>query len=57
MAGDSRGKTMPIQKGNQMTAEDKMSRAFLVVIAVSLSAGLAAVGLVGLIFWNIASHF
>jgi flagellar basal body-associated protein FliL len=45
------------QKGNQMTAEDKMSRAWMILIVASLVAVLSASALVVWIFWNIASHF
>lgn len=40
-----------------MTAEDKISRAFLILISVSLVAAATAIGLVVWVFLNIASHF
>ncbi len=39
-----------------MTAEDKMSRAFLIVAAIGVVGGLSAIALTVWIFWSIASY-
>lgn len=39
-----------------MNAEDKMGRAWLVVILTGLAAAIAGVALFAWIFWNIASY-